>query len=175
MAHKSYKRIGKPTVHTHSLPLRTAAYLRISGPNPKQSAESMEYQLMIIEEFLSHRPDLALVATYTDIAASGCRFQYERFQQLIEAIEDNKIDCVIVKDLSHLGQYRIEIGYYVESYFPRRGIRLISITDHLETADGVSNLSKQNPINSCLFTKNMIETAFYVPFLPEYLVSIHQN
>ena len=115
----------------------------------------MQNQLMIIEEFLSHRPDLALVATYTDIAVSGCDCQHGRFQQLIEAIKDNKIDFVIVKDLSHLGQHLIEIGYYVESYFPRHGIRLISITDHLETADGVSNLSKQSPTNSCPFTKNI--------------------
>ena len=167
MAHKSHKRIEKPTVHTHSLLLRTAAYFRISVPNPEQSAESMEDQLMIIEEFLNHRPDLTLVATYTDIAANGCNFQHERFQQLIEAIEGSKIDCVIVKDFSLLGQYLIEIGYYVESYFPRHGIRLISVTDHIETADGVSNLGKQNQINNYSFAKNITRNCILCPFSTE--------
>ena len=38
----------------------------------------------------------------------------------------------------------------IEKYFPLRRIRLISVTDQVETADGISNLDKQNPINILL-------------------------
>lgn len=172
MAHKGHIRIEKTTVHTRSLPLRTAAYLRISEPTSEQPVESMEDQLIVIEKFLSHRPDLALVAICADTAANGCNCCHEHFQQLIEAIEDNKIDCIIVKDLSRLGQHLIEIGYYVESYFPRHSIRLISITDHLETVDGVSNLSKRTQANNCPLAKNRKRNCTLC-FLPTAISDFH--
>ena len=54
---------------------------------------------------------------------------------MIEAIDLGKIDCVIVKDLSRLGRNFVETGYYIEKYFPLHGIRLISVTDQVETVD----------------------------------------
>lgn len=50
-------------------------------------------------------------------------------------------------DLSRLGRNLIETGYYIEKYFPLHKIRLISVTDQIETVDGISNLDKQNPVN----------------------------
>lgn len=147
MARKNRKHIAPPTVPTHPLALRAAAYLRISETKPDLPPESIENQLKIIEGFLDYRPDIALAATYTDINVSGRSFQREGFRQMIEAIESGKIDCVIVKDLSRLGRNLIESGYYIEKYFPLHGIRLISVTDQVETVDGISNLDKQNPIN----------------------------
>lgn len=147
MARKSRKQIEIPTIANYAPILRTAAYLRISEVKPELPSESIENQLKIIEEFLNYRPDLALTVTYTDTNVSGRNFQREGFQQMIEAIENGKIDCVIVKDLSRLGRNLIETGYYIEKYFPLHNIRLISVTDQVETADGISNLNKQNSIN----------------------------
>jgi len=41
----------------------------------------------------------------------------------------------------------VETGYYIEKYFPLHDIRLISVTDQVETVDVISNLDKLNPIN----------------------------
>lgn len=150
MTRKSRKQTRTPTVATRTSILRTAAYLRISEVKPELPPESIENQLKIIEEVLRYRPDLTLTATYTDVNVSGRNFQREGFQQMIEAIESGKIDCVIVKDLSRLGRNLIETGYYVEKYFPLHNIRLISVTDQVETADGISNLDKRNPVNISL-------------------------
>lgn len=139
MSRKSCKNFENHIAPTHSLPLRAAAYLRIPVEkltSPQMSAES---QLKIIEAFLDHRPDLTLTSTYTDV--DGRSFQREGFDQMIQAIESGKINCVIVTDLSILGQNLIEIGYYIESYFPRHNIRLISISDQIKPAD---EISKQN-------------------------------
>lgn len=54
---------------------------------------------------------------------------------------------MIVKDLSRLGRNLIEIGYYIGKYFPRHSIHVISVTDQVDTADGMSNLDKRNSIN----------------------------
>ena len=98
MARKSRKHIENPNVPTRPLALRTAAYLRISEAKPGLPPESIENQLKIIEAFLDRRPDLTLVATYQDVNVSGCTFQRDGFQHMIEAIDLGKIDCVIVKD-----------------------------------------------------------------------------
>ena len=150
MTRKSRKQTRTPTVAARTSILRTAAYLRISEVKPELPPESIENQLKIIEEVLRYRPDLTLTATYTDVNVSGRNFQREGFQQMIEAIESGKIDCVIVKDLSRLGRNLIETGYYIEKYFPLHNIRLISVTDQVETADGISNLDKRNPVNISL-------------------------
>lgn len=147
MVRKSRKQIEKTIVSTRPLTLRTAAYLRISEAKPGLPPESIENQLKIIEEFLVRRPDMTLAATYTDVNVSGRSFQREGFQEMIRAIESGKIDCVIVKDLSRLGRNMIETGYYIEKYFPLHDIRLISVTDQVETIDGISNLDNQNQIN----------------------------
>ena len=147
MARRSRKHIEKNAVPTRLLALRAAAYLRISEAKPGLPPESIENQLKIIEEFLVRRPDMTLAVTYTDVNVSGRSFQREGFQEMIRAIESGKIDCVIVKDLSRLGRNMIETGYYIEKYFPLHSIRLISVTDRVETIDGITNLNKQNPIN----------------------------
>lgn len=139
MSRKSRKNLEISIAPTHSLPLRAAAYLRVPVQkltSPQMSAES---QLKIIEAFLDHRPDLTLTSTYADVDDRG--FQREGFDQMIQAIESGKINCVIVTDLSILGRNLIEIGYYIENYFPRHNIRLISISDQIKPAD---EISKQN-------------------------------
>lgn len=146
MARKSRKHIEKNTVSTRPLTLRVAAYLRISEAKGLPP-ESSENQLKIIEEFLACRPDMTLAATYTDVNVSGRSFQREGFQEMIRAIESGKIDCVIVEDLSRLGRNMIETGYYIKKHFPIHGVRLISVTDQVETVDGISNLDERNPIN----------------------------
>ena len=110
---------------------------------------------MIIKNFLDYRRDLTLATTYVDTNTTGPDFQRRSFRQMIEAIEDNKIDCVIVESLSRLGQNPIEVGYYIESYFPRHSIFLISVTDYIKITDGVSNPDKRNSVNSCPFVKDI--------------------
>ena len=43
---------------------------------------------------------------------------------MIEAIENNKISAVFVKDLSRLGRNYIEVGRLTEEFFPEYDIRL---------------------------------------------------
>lgn len=147
MARKSRKHIENLVMPGRPIALRVAAYLRISETKPELPLESIENQLKIIEEFLDRRPDLTLAMTYTDINVSGLNFQRDGFQKLIVANESGEIDCVIVKDLSRLGRNMIETGYYIEKYFPLDGILLISVTDQVETTDGMTNLDKHNPVN----------------------------
>ena len=52
---------------------------------------------------------------------------------MINDIKDNKINCVIVKDLSRLGRNYIEVGKYIDEIFPSYNIRFIAINDNVDT------------------------------------------
>ncbi len=54
---------------------------------------------------------------------------------MLSDIEDGRIQCVIVKDLSRLGRNSIDTGYYIERYFQTRQVRFIAVTDQFDTAD----------------------------------------
>ena len=73
---------------------------------------------------------------------------------MIEDIENGKIDCVIVKDLSRLGRNSIDTGYYIETYFYQKKIRFISVNDDFDTAN-----PKQND-GMMLYLKNIINEAY---------------
>lgn len=139
MSRKSRKHLGNPIAPTHSLLLKVAAYLRVPAERTTPPQISTESQRKIIEAFLAHQPNLILTSTYTD--DDNHNDQRQGFDQMIQAIENGEINCVIVTDLSILARNLIEIGYYIESYFPRHNIRLISISDQPESAD---EMSKQN-------------------------------
>lgn len=48
---------------------------------------------------------------------------------MIADIEDNKVNCVVVKDLSRFGRDYIDTGRYLERIFPELNVRFISVTD----------------------------------------------
>ncbi|MCI8668033.1 MAG: recombinase family protein [Lachnospiraceae bacterium] len=52
---------------------------------------------------------------------------------MISDIEEKKINCVIVKDLSRLGRDYIDTGQYLERYFPEHDVRFISIMDNIDS------------------------------------------
>ena len=71
-----------------------------------------------------------------DDGFSGTDFERPGFQRMLEDINNKKINCVIVKDLSRLGRDHVMTGYYIETFFPENNIRFISI---LESFDSFKN------------------------------------
>ena len=71
-----------------------------------------------------------------DDGYSGTDFERPGFQKMLEDINNKKINCVIVKDLSRLGRDHVMTGYYIETFFPENNIRFISI---LESYDSFKN------------------------------------
>ena len=60
---------------------------------------------------------MKLYDTYIDNGASGLNLKEKQFQRLLSDIDNGKIDCVIVKDLSRLGRNAIDTGFYIEKIF----------------------------------------------------------
>ena len=128
----------------------TAVYIRLSVTDRKQKGDSIETQQAIIESFIAEHPDMELREVYIDNGKTGQNFERPEFQRMIADIENERINCCIVKDLSRLGRNAIDSGYYVEKYFPLNNIRFVAVTDNYDSANGESSgimLSLKNMIN----------------------------
>ena len=114
---------------------RAALYIRLSVEFNSNRGDSLETQRQIMEAHLALYPDIEIVDIYTDNGISGQTFERPDFQRMLADIEVQKIDCVVVKDLSRLGRNAIDSGYYVEKYFPLHGVRFLAINDQYDSED----------------------------------------
>lgn len=154
MARKSRKDVSVvPDIQSNLL--QTASYIRLSVEDNKNRGNSADTQKQIIENFIAVTPELEVCDTYIDNGLTGRNFDRPEFNRMLNDIEKGKINCVMVKDLSRLGRNSISTGYYVEKYFPLRGVRFIAVTDNFDTATDLHNTS-----GIILPLKNMINEAY---------------
>lgn len=105
---------------------------KINGDN---LSESVENQKSLLLKYLKDN-EIEKYNIYIDDGYSGTNFERPKFKQLLNDIENNKINMVIVKDLSRFGRDYIFTGYYLEMFFPKKNIRFVSIMDNIDTIDG---------------------------------------
>ncbi len=113
---------------------KTDAYLRVSyTEDGSVESDSIANQKKLIEDFVAAHPDIEIVSERVDDGYSGILFDRPAFLEMMSDIQDGKINCVIVKDLSRLGRNAIDAGFYVEKYFPLHHIRFISVNDQYDS------------------------------------------
>ena len=103
---------------------------------------SLENQKFIIEEW-GKQNKIIISRFYVDNGFSGKRFDCPAFQEMLRDIQNGKIDCIVVKDLSRLGRDYITVGYYLEIFFPSKSVRFVSINDQFDTTDGITKGAKE--------------------------------
>ena len=137
MARKSRKGIVTPEKPKKAATKiwRAALYIRLSVEFNGKKGDSLETQQQIMEAYIALCPDIEIVEIYTDNGTTGRTFEREAFQRMLTNIEDGKIDCIVVKDLSRLGRNTIDTGYYIEKYFPLHGVRFIAVNDQFDSED----------------------------------------
>lgn len=119
---------------------RCYAYGRLSRKDQKKrqdsdESNSIKNQRDLIHEYISRHPDLELCMEGYDDNYSGTNFDRPHFQEMMRAIEEGKIDCIVVKDLSRFGRNAVETGNYLERVFPFLGVRFISISEGCDSTD----------------------------------------
>ena len=77
--------------------------------------------------------NLKVVDYYIDDGYSGTTFARPDFKRLIKDITNERINTIIVKDLSRFGRNYIEAGKYIEQIFPLYNVRFIAINDNIDS------------------------------------------
>ena len=113
---------------------KVAAYLRLSiDDGDKMESNSIKNQKNIISTYIKKENDLSIKDYYIDDGYSGTSFERPDFKRMIKDIKKDKIDAIIVKDLSRFGRNYIEVGKYIEEVFPSYNIRFIAINDNIDS------------------------------------------
>lgn len=124
--------------------VRVAKYIRLSREDgDDRESESVENQRDIIDNYIQEHEELIEAGEYVDDGYTGTNFNRPGFQKMLKDIEEEKIDCIITKDLSRFGRDHIDTGYYLERYLPTNNIRYIAIGDNVDTlkTDGLQFLT----------------------------------
>lgn len=121
-----------------------AVYLRLSKEDKDNiKSNSIVNQRELIEQYISNKNDLQIVDYYIDEGYSGTNFNRPEFERLFQDIKNEKVNCIIVKDLSRFGRNHIEVDMYLANIFPALNIRFISIIENIdsfENPDSMDNL-----------------------------------
>ena len=117
----------------------TALYIRLSqedrdlsSRNDKKESNSITNQRELLWDFIRNHEEFAggTVIEKCDDGYSGVKFDNRpAFTELMELAKSGRINCIIVKDFSRFGRDYVELGDYLEQYFPFLGIRFISVND----------------------------------------------
>ena len=130
---------------------QAAIYARLSREDNLSNSDSIENQIALLERYIDARPYLQLADIFADNGFTGTDFERPEWQRLMEAVQQRKINCIIVKDLSRLGRNYIETCEFLEKICPFFGIRFIAVNDNFDTdtaeANGQLSVSLSNIIN----------------------------
>lgn len=117
--------------------MRVWIYTRLSkDDDPEQ--DSLQNQARICREFADGRGDL-VVGQSSDDNISGMQFSRRGLDALTAAVDAGTLDAVLVKDLSRLGRHRTQTALFID-YLRERGVRVISVTEGLDTAQEEDDL-----------------------------------
>lgn len=122
---------------------RAAIYVRLSKEDgDKEESDSIVNQKELIRNYLADKSDIQICVERVDDGYSGANFDRPHFKKMISEIEDGKIDCVIVKDLSRFGRNFVEAGRYIDQIFPALGVRFIAVNDNFDSINGRTSSDK---------------------------------
>ena len=81
------------------------------------------------------------LVTFTDDGISGVTMNRPGYIEMMAELEQGHAAAVFVKDLSRLGRNYIEVGKLMEEFFPTHDIRLVAISDGIDTQEGENELA----------------------------------
>ena len=129
---------------------KIALYLRLSNDDgDKNESDSISSQRNITSNFVkSNIQDGKIIDIFVDDGFTGTNFDRPNFKRMIKSINNGDINCVVVKDLSRFGRDYINVGNYLERYFPLHDVRFIAINDGYDTLNSSNNDDFVMPIKN---------------------------
>ena len=111
----------------------SALYCRLSrDDNMDSESNSIQNQRKILQKAAKDKGYTDTVF-FVDDGITGTTMKRPGFQKMLTAIEAGYISAVFVKDLSRLGRNYIEVGKLTEEFFPLHDIRLVAVSDGVDS------------------------------------------
>ncbi len=121
--------------------ITAALYVRLSrDDNLEGESYSIGNQKKLLTKIAKEKGYTNLLI-FCDDGISGVTMDRDGYKDMIQAVEDNKISAIFVKDLSRLGRNYIEVGKLTEEYLPDHDIRLVAVSDNIDTHEGENELA----------------------------------
>ena len=117
----------------------TALYERLSRDDEQAGeSNSIQNQKKYLEEY-ARQHGLRNIRHFYDDGYSGTNFNRPGFAALLEEIEAGRVETLVVKDLSRFGRNYLQVGYYTEILFPKKGVRFIAVNNNVDSATPQDN------------------------------------
>ncbi len=136
--------------------LGTAAlYCRLSrDDNMDSESNSIQNQRKILQKAAKDKGYTDTIF-FVDDGITGTTMKRPGFQKMLTAIEAGYISAVFVKDLSRLGRNYIEVGKLTEEFFPLHDIRLVAISDGVDSDEGEDDFTPFKNIMNEYYAKDI--------------------
>ena len=117
----------------------TALYERLSRDDELQGeSNSILNQKKYLEDY-ARQMGFSNIRHFYDDGYSGTNFNRPGFAALLEEVEAGRVETLVVKDLSRFGRNYLQVGYYTEILFPKKGVRFIAINNNVDSATPQDN------------------------------------
>ena len=136
--------------------LGTAAlYCRLSrDDNMDNESNSISNQKKILQKAAKDK-GYSDTIFFVDDGITGTTMKRPGFQKMIQAIEAGYISAVFVKDLSRLGRNYIEVGKLTEEFFPLHDVRLVAVSDGVDSDEGEDDFTPFKNIMNEYYAKDI--------------------
>ena len=113
-----------------------ALYCRLSrDDNMDTESNSIQHQKKLLQK-VAREKGYTDTLFFVDDGITGTTMKRPGFQKMLTAIEAGYISAVFVKDLSRLGRNYIEVGKLTEEFFPQYDVRLVAVSDGVDSDEG---------------------------------------
>lgn len=129
-----------------------ALYCRLSrDDNLDTESNSISNQRKILQKAAKDK-GYSDIQFFVDDGITGTTMKRPGLQKMLQAIERGYIAAVFVKDLSRLGRNYIEVGRLTEEFFPAHDVRLVAVSDGVDSDEGENEFAP---------FKNIMKNTFY--------------
>ncbi|MDE7048367.1 MAG: recombinase family protein [Lachnospiraceae bacterium] len=118
-----------------------AVYLRLSLEDERgmetRESNSISSQRILIRGFIRQDEELKEyeVKEFCDDGWSGTGMDRPGMNRLLAEVKKNRVQCIVVKDMSRFSRDYIEMGTYLDQIFPFMGVRFIALGDHYDSRE----------------------------------------
>lgn len=107
-------------------------YYRLSRDEDEE-LNSLQNQREILVEYANSN-GYEIVGESFDDNATGMNFTRDGIHKLENAVDDNLIDVVLVKDLSRLGRHRAQTDLFID-YLRQNNVKVYSVTENIDSSN----------------------------------------